>query len=382
MFALISLIMLIGSVQAYEQTLTNFDFNGVENTANNSAECKELLINMPAKALEEKGEGILSINANFNEVVNDSTYVSVTINEKTEKKYWNESFDCTEKCWARIFVPELREGKTKIKICAVLGGKTKGLEITEESMIGIYDTPVLTIKNSAPASIHLGSRAKMVITVTNFGTKASAIFVQFIHPDVRALVPITSLDIVEGDSSATTVIAAGETRQFIYYIKPTVISGYNLPSAALFFKNIFGEEETILSEHPFMLVTKQKQIEVSIVMETENDSRLFKAIVKNNYSLPFSGKITMAPQTIFENYAQEINIAPNSEKEIIFQSKDLQKGNYSFFATIMDSNQIYSSNTINVEVTKSEFPIQILLAISAIIIGAIIFGWIYFAKEK
>lgn len=376
------LILLFGAAFAYEQPLATFGFTDLNNTASSTTLCKELAVTIPAEAAAEQGQGILSINANFAQDMNDSTYVSVSVNGGEEKKYWSDSFVCAQKCWARVFVPELKQGSAKINICAVLGGATKSVEVTQNSFLGIYDTPALTIKNSSPASIYLGSRAKMVISVTNSGTKASTIFVQFIHPDTRTKVPITSFDIVEGDSSATTTIAPNETRQFIYYIKPTVISSYNLPSAALFFKNIFGEEETILSSHPQMTVLEQKQIEVSIVSVSETNPRTFKAIIKNNLDSAFHGTITMAPQTEFATYTQSVTVLPNSEKEISFEAKPLTQGNYSFQATIRDANQIYSSNTIDVAVTQSGVPLQILVAIAGIIIGALIFGWIYFSKVK
>jgi hypothetical protein len=72
----------------------------------------------------------------------------------------------------------------------------------------------------------------MTIIVSNTGTKPADVFVQFIHPDTRAKVPIKSFDIVEGESSTSTTIAAGESKSFNYYIKPTTLGLYNLPSAS------------------------------------------------------------------------------------------------------------------------------------------------------
>ena len=376
------LIFLIGTVFAYEQPLTAYGFSGLINSTNSTTVCKEITVTLPDTAIAEKGEGILSLVASFVDDVNDSTYVSVSVNNGEEKKYWHESFFCTTECHARVFIPELKKGSTKLNICAVLGGASKSLVVSSGSYIGIYDTPVLSIKNSAPSEIFLGNRAKMIISATNSGTKATSIFVQFIHPDTRAKIPITSFDIVEGDSSATALIAPNETKEFIYYIKPSIISAYNLPLAALFFKNIFGEDETLLSNHPFMTVIEQKQIELSIVSISDTDPRVFKAIIKNNFDTPFNGIITMAPQTEFVDYSQNITVSSLSNKELFFEAKTLAQGKYPFQATIRDTNNIYSSNIINVEVTKSGISMQIILAIVGIIIGAVIFSWIYFVKVK
>ena len=379
---LLLLILLSSAVFAYEQPLSVFGFSGLTNTTNSTTLCKEFTVALSDAVLAQKGAGILSLSVSFLGDVNDSTYVSVSVNNGEEKKYWHESFTCTDKCSARVFIPELKQGPSKINICTVLGGASKSLTVGEDSLIGIYNTPVLSIKNSSPTQIFLGNRAKMEISVTNSGTKSTEIFVQFIHPDTRAQIPITSFDIVDGDSSATAVIAPNETKQFIYHIKPTVISAYNLPLAALFFKNIFGEEETLLSKHPFMNVLEKKQLDVSLVSVSDTDPRMFKAIIKNNYDATFNGIITIAPQTEFAVYSQEISILPLSDKDLLFEANTLANGKYVFQATIRDNNNIYSSNIIDVEVTKTGLSIQIILAIAGIIIGAIIFGWIYFVKVK
>ena len=377
----LSVLLLIGAAFAYETPLTNFGFISIDNNTSFTKLCKEITVNLPTQAITEKGVGILSLNANFVEDANDSTYVSLSVNGGAEMKLWQESFDCNEQCFARVFVPNIKKGETKLNICAVLGGASKRLTVNQDSLIGIYDSPVLSIQNTAQEKIFLGDRARMDISVTNSGTKAASIFVQFVHPDTRAKVTITSFDIVEGDSSANTVIAPNETKNFVYYIKPSKVSGYNLPLAALFFKNIFNENQTIFSEHPYLDVVERKQIEVSLVSITDQDPRTFKAIVKNNFDTEFNGTITITPQTEFTTYSQSFLVMPKSEKEITFVAKPLPLGKYVIQATVRDANQIYSSNQLNIESTKQEIPLTAALAIVAVIIGAIIFGWIYFSKS-
>ena len=367
---------------AYEKPLSEFGFSGVILEKENTKECRELTILLPESALAETGVGILSIDANFTDYQNDSSYVTVSINGSEEEVLWPEDFSCTQNCWARVFIPEIKEKTTKIKICAVLGGLTKKLEVTPSTFIGIYDAPILNIENDSPTEIFLGDRAKMSIVVSNTGTKSANVMVQFVHPDTRAKVEITSFDIVEGDSSATTLIVPGETKQFDYFIKPTVVSSYNLPSAALFFTNVFGEKQTIISNHPQMNVIKLNKINVSIVAISEQKPFTFKVIVKNNSVQQFSGNLIFAPQTAFQVPLADITIQGNSEKELVFEAKDLQPGKYSFFATIKDSNDIYSSNKIELEVKQTGIPFEVLFAILGIIAGAAIFAWIYFVKEK
>ena len=150
-----------------------------------------------------------------------------------------------------------------------------------ENLFGFYDIPLLKIRNEAPSQIFLGDRAKMSIIVSNEGTEPASIYVQFVQPDTRAKVNISSFDIVEGDSSASTYLMPGETKKFDYYIKPSLISSYNLPSAALFFTNNFGEEQVLISNHPTLSVVKPNKLNLAlIVSEEENENRTFKVIIK------------------------------------------------------------------------------------------------------
>lgn len=379
-FGILLFLFLLTNVFAYEAPLSNYGFVGISVDKASTKECKELTISIPDSAKEEVGAGILSVGAVFTDYKNDSSYLTISINEGVEEVLWPENFSCTQDCWARIFVPDLKN-ETKINLCAVLGGLTKKVEITSNSFIGIFDTPVLSIKNNAPNEIFLGERAKMSIVVSNNGTKAANVYVQFVHPDTRAKVTITSFDIVEGDSSATTTLNPNETKQFDYFIKPTVISSYNLPSAALFFNNIFGEKQTIISSHPQMSVLNPNHIEVSLFALNEQAPYNFKAIIKNNWAEPFKGTIIISPQTALKEAIQQIEVLGKSEKEIIFDSTELASGKYSFFATVTDMNNVYSSNKIELESKQNSVPFEIMFAILGIVIGAAIFAWIYFAKK-
>ncbi len=377
---LILVLVLVQSAFAYQAPLAEFGFSGLLNETKDTKSCKEVTLTLSDAAVLEKGIGILSINGEFVDPKVDSSYISVSVNGVEENVLWPEDFVCNGTCWARIFLPDLKKGSTKINLCAVLGSLSKSVAVTNNSFVGVYDAPSLSISNSAPGQIFLGNRAKMTISVTNSGTKAAEVFVQFVHPDTRAKVPIASFDIVEGDSSATTIVAAGETKNFDYYIKPSIISSYNLPSAALFFTNEFGEKQFLLSEHPMMSVVEQKIIEISLVAIEQKNPFVFKAIVKNNSSLPFNGTVSLSPQPALVNPIQAVYIAPNSEKEVTFNSSSLENGAYSFVANIRDGNDIYSSNAIDLEIKKEGLPFEIIFAILGILIGAAIFGYLYFKK--
>ena len=379
---LVLILALIGSVFAYQAPLSNFGFKDINSSVVSAKECQTLDVVLADSVLEEQGVGLLSINANFGGNQIDNTYISVIINGQEEKVFWKEFFSCQdESCWARIYLPELKNGPTQVKICAVLGGDTTNVFVSKNSLIGVYDIPLLTIKSQAPSEVFLGNRAKMSILVSNKGTKSSTVYLQFVHPDTRAKVTISSFDIVEGDSSVTTSLSPGETKQFDYYIKPSLISSYNLPSAALFFTNNFGEEQVLISNHPTLSVVTPKQIEISLVTISSEDSILFKAIVKNNWSVPFDGNIILSPQTKIKDSIKQVFVSPKGEQEVIFEALPFETNKEAFFATIIDNNNIYSSNILEIESKQNQLPLGVVLALAGIIVGLAIFGWIYYSKK-
>jgi hypothetical protein len=377
----IFLILLSAAAFAYESPLSVFDFNGliVEKQSTNS--CDEFIIPIPQSDLNLNG--ILSINSAFTSYENDSSYVTVTVNNGIEEVLWPEDFTCTTECWARVFMPSLNKVDSVVKICAFLGGLTKKVEVKSSSFVGLYDTPVLKIENQSPSSVFLGEKAKMSIIVSNSGSKAADIYVQFVHPDTRAKADISSFDIVDGNSSAIAKINENEIKQFDYYIKPTKISSYNLPSAALFFTNIFGERQTIQSARPQMQVINPNRVEISLIALSEQEPYSFKAIIKNNWADDFNGKIIISPQTAIQEPVQNILVKGNSEQEILLPANKLENGNYSFSASIIsaDMNNIYSSNRIDLQVKEASLPYGIIIAVLAIILGLGIFVWIYYSKN-
>jgi hypothetical protein len=221
------------SITFAQVDLSNFDFNGIYLNKENTKLCETIFVDLPQ---ELDKDAILSVKAAFFGVKEDNSYVSVKINNGKEKVIWPEFFSCAgEECLARVFVPELKHGETAIRLCLNSGGKTTKAELFEYSTIGFYKTPVFSIENIAPDKIFLGERAKMKIVISNEGELDANVFVQFIAEDLRTLLEITSFDIVEGDTSAEKIILANSSEEFVYYIKPSIVSSYNLPSAVLSF---------------------------------------------------------------------------------------------------------------------------------------------------
>ncbi|MBT4192387.1 MAG: hypothetical protein HOE11_03695 [Candidatus Diapherotrites archaeon] len=380
--ALISILFLVSFVSALEFPLSNYGFNEIEVTGASMRECQSFTLDLTQlKDTAFYSEGILSLKTDFIGEKGDNSFISVKINSEKEQVLWPEYFSCNNGCWARLFIDDLLDDTKLVRVCISTGGKTSSAKVNASSTIGLYDTPTLEIKNTSPSEIVLGQRAEMNIIVKNTGTKDADVFVQFIAQDLRSLLKITSFDIVEGDASATEIIPAGEEKRFTYYIKPTQASVYNLPAAALFFDNIFGETQQITSTHPQLSVIAPKQIDLVLVSEGLIDNQMTtKVVVRNNWDTPFDGNLSIKPYDLLTGNIIKVFLDKKQEKEFIFKTKTLLPGKYSLLAEIDANDTIYVSDSVSFQIQSKDMTIEIVIAVIAIIIALAIFFRIYFGK--
>ncbi|MFA5763469.1 MAG: hypothetical protein WC915_01500 [archaeon] len=363
---------------AYESSLDTFGFKPIIINQPNKVDCIDLNITLPINETQKEHDPILSVYADFIGEIGDNSYVSVQINNSDEKILWPESFFCETDCVSRVFVPELRNNSAMAKICLRTGGKSTA-KLTN-AKIGLYNSPILLIENIAPSEIVLGQRAQIKIKVSNLGSKPSDVFVQFVAEDLRAFIDITSFDIVEGDASASTKINANEEKEFIFYIKPTQVSPYNLPSSVLFFENIFGEKQKVFSSHPQLNVTAPNQIDLVLIGgELKENVFNFKVRLKNNYATNFDGNLTIFPIDLVEQKTK-IFLPAFAEKEIVFTTNELPIGMYSLIAQVDNNTAVYLSESISFGINNKNYIFEIFFAIIAIIVAISIFLAIHFEK--
>ncbi|HNV00924.1 MAG TPA: hypothetical protein PKK60_00650 [archaeon] len=362
-------IFLINFNFAYQANLEEFGFKGLLLENHSKKVCAPVSIDL--SSFNEQGEGILSLNAKFDGVEGDSSFISVKINEDDELIFWPEYF--SKNGYARVFLPNLSTQKIDLEICLVTGGATEKAELLKTSFVGLYDTPVLEIDTVSPESIFLGEKARMKIFLKNNGSKDANYFVQFVSKDLRTLLDITSFDIIDGSSSATGIIRAGETQEFEFAIIPSKISAYNLPNSIVKFTNIFGEEQIITSKHPQLLVLDPKQIKLNLTSFDLEEKLKLVISVENKWDELFEGDLIITPSDLVVSSVQKIKISPKSEKEIILITDKLLPGDYTFLATIKDTNNSYSSNSVSYSVKNNDLSFGIILAIFGIICATAVF---------
>ena len=224
-------IVLLTTVFSVEYPFSINGFTGMIVKNSEQSRCQNISFQVPAESFIGGEVPIISIKSNFFPNFVGDSFIRYTLNESKIGTLWGEDFKCDNNvCWARIYLEknDLHQQNT-LNLCAYVLGQTEKIEILPESNISFYDAPAFTITSVSPEQVFLGEKVPMKIIATNYGTINSNVFIQFIENDVRSVLEISSFDIVEGESSAQTEINAGETKEFNYTIKPTLVSSYNLP---------------------------------------------------------------------------------------------------------------------------------------------------------
>lgn len=372
---LILLIMLSFTI-ADESPLNLFGFNDIKLIGPNQKVCENIVL--PENNTNKFG--IISLKTEFIGEIGDNTYVLVSFNGD-EQIIWTDNFNCLDKCVARIFVPKSTD-PIETKICLNAGGKSISSQIFSNSFIGFYDTPVIEIEHISPQLIILDERAEMKIRLKNSGNKEADIFVQFLSENLREFLNITSFDIVQGDTSVKTTLLPNQEKEFIYYIKPTKVSSYNLPTAVVFFENIFGENQKISSNYPSLIVLDKEKVNLILISEELKENNFkFKLIIKNNRADNITGNLILLPNDLFFDNNVEINLRSFEEKEILFEINNLKSGNYSIMTQFLLNDNLFISNSLEFVIKEKDYFFEIIFSLIGIIISLLIFSWIYFQKS-
>jgi hypothetical protein len=383
-YLIIVFVFLISNVASQEISLRQNNYVDFVIDEENPILCKEYIFNVGEELLSQNKFPIFSLKATFLPKLSDSTKVTLNFNNFGELTLSKNNFYCNNECWARIILAKskIRSSNT-LTICVSKPEENEKTVIFADSKIGFYETPFLTIDHVSPGTIFLGDRAEMKIIAKNIGSKDANVFIQFIDPVGKRVIILDGFFVIEGESTVNTTIKAGETKQFTYFIKPLLESSYNLPSAILTFTNIFGEEESIYSTHPQLYVIKPEKTEVFIAGSNPvNNFFNFKIIVRNKWDAPFKGQLRISHEDHVEGALSEITIPPNSEKEFLFNTNELQIGDYNFFAIVEDENSSSTSNSITFKVTSEKISDEVYFAITGIIVSILIFLGIYFLWKE
>ncbi|MDD3159348.1 MAG: hypothetical protein PHQ98_00050 [Candidatus ainarchaeum sp.] len=384
-FGLLLILLLSSIVYSSEISLNSLSVDNLLSIQKNELVCSNFSVDL--STIDKNNlelTPILSIKSFFDiNKLKDNSYFLLKINDLHEEILWPNYFSCVNNdCYSRVFLPELSLGLTKIELCIQSGGNDGTIIIENSSKIGLYNSPYLEVKINSPEYVYFGDLVPMEIIIENKGLIDTNVFVQYVSGDLRKYIDIDSLDIVYGQSQAYSLIKSHEKKSFNYMIKPKKLSTYNLPRAAVTFKNIFDENQIIFTKNSSLNVIKKEDVELLIYNEKFIDNVFYFDLKIKNISLSdINGYILISPIDLF-NINQFVTLSPS--QELIFTnipSNNLKNGDYSFTAIFDSKNNKFLSNSIDYKVNNFDNFYEIIFSIIAILISIIIFGFINYKSK-
>ncbi len=319
-----------------EHTWSEFGFSGISVDGTDQNGCQDMTFLVDENDLVAGNYGILSLKADFLPVASEDANVSVYINydvngvsvESTKFKNgwfrWNLSADQLKK-------------DVYVQVCAQTSNSTTRIDVSDESVFGVYQKPVFTktdfVKRIQRTDLLVGEEFEITVSLTNSGSEAVDVNVFYKKP----YVPYDAILYVKGQSQYLGTIAPGKTVEYSYIGKSTKSGMVTVPAAIVTFTNIFGEEETLISNYPVIQIDDAPVAVSGVVLNKGTQKRVFvfqevpvQIVVKNNglteiknlsialnqnESLVFSPQPThaLAELKAGESRTLEFSVAPSTE---------------------------------------------------------------------
>ncbi len=249
--------------------------------------------------LNEKGSHlIVSINATFKPEMHGTASIDFFINNEFIGRKELSDFVCSAgECWTRMEIPkELLEKDNRIKICGKTGKSITGIEISSDSLIGAYLMPIINSRGfkkciytdkgacTTKYNAKLGEDLNVNIIIHNSGSREA--FVRF--RDKRAIIKDREERKELGDVDFNFLLPAGSTKRISYQIRVKELGKMSLVPSVIYYDNVFGEEQSILSNVVDVEVFSVKPTVNVFIVGKDNEKRTAKVkiVVSNNSPYP------------------------------------------------------------------------------------------------
>src|SRR3989344_876270 len=251
-----------------EQSLSQANFQGLTVEGANKQECESASF-LKNSFIEQQGVfTIFSIHAEFLPVNEGEAGISAFINDSEEALAELKPKDFKNN-WARVQIPkENLSEKNTLKVCAKTSNSITTVKVLEDSKIGYYKMPVLTVEKTVSDSRPIvGKEVKVTVKAKNIGSAEAKASVKYwsIEEEIA--------QITKGDVEFEGIIKPGEAVELNYYVKPKYALQMDLASAWADFENVFGETERVYSNRPTLYV-QEPEFKIMAFLSTQEQTAL------------------------------------------------------------------------------------------------------------
>jgi hypothetical protein len=317
--AVILLSTVVSAETITQSSFQSLGFAAFENNQPNESSCRDFLLFKDLNKNSADYYTIVSLRVQFEPVASADANVTVFLDANPEALATSEATDFRDNWW-RVQLPneQLRE-QNNLTVCLNNSSSTTRSVLLADSLFGTYKTAEFkpedfakTVSNYQPL---YGQEFVQTVSLKNSGSEAATVHIQYEKPGIS----FRHLAFVKGDTNFDGIILPGQTVSFSYSMKSTQTGPFTLPAAIVFYSNIFGEEEKLVSNYPVIEV-KEPDIKVQAVVLNKT---VEKRIVPGK-ALVFQVLLTNYGQFELSNIAlifpEQEGLSLNSQKNILVSS--------------------------------------------------------------
>ncbi|HIH33015.1 MAG: hypothetical protein J4478_03090 [Candidatus Diapherotrites archaeon] len=374
-----------------EQSLSQANFQGLTVEGANKQECESASF-LKNSFIEQQGVfTIFSIHAEFLPVNEGEAGISAFINDSEEALAELKPKDFKNN-WARVQIPkENLSEKNTLKVCAKTSNSITTVKVLEDSKIGYYKMPVLTVEKTVSDSRPIvGKEVKVTVKAKNIGSAEAKASVKYwsIEEEIA--------QITKGDVEFEGIIKPGEAVELNYYVKPKYALQMDLASAWADFENVFGETERVYSNRPTLYV-QEPEFKIMAFLSTQEQTALkpgeqaeITLTLRNqaqaaieNVSISFQ-----APESVIlsKEKIEGLNFQAGETKTINLSATSLfGEGSFQIGCKVAYNDPALASSECNKLVLEFEKPKAsqaFVAALALVVIGAIVYAFVYKPERK
>lgn len=344
------------SIIGSEKSLAEYGYEPFSVKGLNNSDC--FTVNFIKHELEEFLP-IVSLNAEFFPANEGKAKISLKLNGEEVKELNPMDFQCKEECfeledgesvcepecWARVYLDDKKvKEENALNICASTGNKTEEIIISNKSIIGFYRTPRFLkedfAKQTVKSTYYAGEEIEVKMVVHNSGSAPTVVDLNFVRPIVEE--KLKAVEVIGNTYFSKVGLDAGETKEFIHYIKPKKAIKLALLPAIMYYTNIFGETEKITTNTvPLEVKEIEKKLEGKILSEKNTfkvgeKAKISVALINIGEKESLSAGITLNASGLNSNKQgyKDITIKPKEAMFFEFELSSEKEGSFPIGCTI------------------------------------------------
>ena len=389
--ALALLFILLLAVNASAKVIKETSFNGsgyqdflIEEK--DSFLCQEIIFPQDLQYNSSEYYHFLSVHAQFLPIDIGRAQVQVIFGEDINKFFSTKDF---KNGWVRILLPrEKLQEKNSVTICGKASDSIAQVKILNDSKTGTYLSPELILEKTPETFFPLtGEEIKIKVELTNKGSEQA--FVSLRHK--KEIVEYDQIEVIRGKTFFDGLIEAGETIALDYSIKTVKTTELQLPAAIASYTNVFGEQETILSDYPVIYILSNEQSIRPVILV---DNALAKTGEKVEATLAVKNNSITSFQNLVTKLELPEGLSLQGEKQFVIDSLSPGETKYFKFAVLSNqpgkfdlgcvstylqkeiTQQQCPTSSLTIESTQPNYPI--IIGVGLLLAGIAIYALMYF----